>query len=60
MQSNGFSEKKDAKNIKIDKITCLDFGMMMNALLEVLLSRELFYFSFKFNHLLLMIYVLRL
>lgn len=44
-----------------DTITsCLDFCMMMNALLEVLLARQLLYFSFKFHHPLLMIYILHL
>lgn len=41
-------------------ISCLDFGMMMNSLMEILLARQLPYFSFKFHHGPFVIYILYL
>lgn len=40
--------------------TCLDFCMVVNALLEVLLARQLAYFSFELHYLLLLIDIFRL
>ena len=45
---------------KVVERSCLDLSVVMDPLMEVLLARKFVYFSFKFHHLLLMIYVLRL
>lgn len=56
----------DHKRLGTSKFTsiwlfaCLNFGVMMDPLLEVLLARQLLHFSFKFHDLFLMISVLHL